>query len=87
MRLGGKRGRAVDGGLSGSGGFVLTAATSSEPDDGLGDGDTVGDIQGFAIGTADAAGQLRAERSGKGTGRALRAQRGRRPPGAARLLA
>lgn len=55
--------------LSGAAGFTLTQATSNEPDNGLGDGDTAGDIQGFAVGTADASGQLRAERSGNGTGR------------------
>jgi hypothetical protein len=48
--------------------LVRAAATrpSSEPDDGLGDGDTPGDIQDFTPGTADAEGGLRAERSGEG---------------------
>jgi endo-1,4-beta-xylanase len=43
--------------------------TSSEPDNGLGDGDTAGDIQGWTAGTDDRTGQLRAERAGGGTGR------------------
>jgi hypothetical protein len=51
------------------GGFTLVAATSNEPDNGLGDGDTANDIQGWLIGTADTAGMFRAERSGKGNGR------------------
>lgn len=55
--------------VSGSGGFVLTAATSDEPDNGLGDGDTANDLQGWSIGSADTAGQVRAERSGTGAGR------------------
>lgn len=49
--------------------FVLTSIASSEPDNGLGDGDTTGDIQGVAFGTPDTAFQLRAERSGRGPGR------------------
>ncbi|WP_308634044.1 PKD domain-containing protein [Paenibacillus silvisoli] len=48
---------------------VLTSITSSEPDDGLGDGDTPNDIQGADYGTPDTAFSLRAERSGNGTGR------------------
>jgi hypothetical protein len=43
--------------------------TSSEPDNGLGDGDTVQDVQGAAFGTADVAFQVRAERAGGGSGR------------------
>jgi HYR domain len=50
-------------------GFVLTSILSNEPDNGLGDGDTAGDIQGAAFGTPDTAFKLRAERSGNGTGR------------------
>ena len=49
--------------------FTLVSATSSEPDNGQGDGDTANDIQGFTIGTPDVTGQLRAERSGGGPGR------------------
>ncbi len=48
---------------------ALVSLTSSEPDNGLGDGDTVGDIQGADIGTDDRKFQLRAERSGTGSGR------------------
>jgi hypothetical protein len=59
----------VDGGVSGASRFSLVSATSNEPDNGLGDGDTANDIQGFAVGTADTSGQLRAERSGRGNGR------------------
>jgi uncharacterized repeat protein (TIGR01451 family) len=55
--------------LSGPVGFSLTAVTSNEPDDGLGDGDMPNDIQGWSIGTPDTSGSLRAERSGKGTDR------------------
>src|SRR5215212_4378439 len=56
--------------LSGSDGFTLKAVTSNEADNGLGDGDTAGDIQGFTLGGPDIAGQLRAERAAQGTGRA-----------------
>ena len=55
--------------LSGPAGFALVEATSSEPDDGLGDGDTAGDIQGWNAGGADTSGWLRAERSANGPGR------------------
>jgi len=48
---------------------TLLSVTSNEPDNGTGDGDTVGDIQGADLGTADDAFQLRAERAGGGTGR------------------
>jgi hypothetical protein len=47
----------------------LVSVTSSEPDDGPGDGNTVGDIAGADIGTDDRSFQLRAERSGSGPGR------------------
>lgn len=49
----------------------LTSITSSEPDDasGGGDGHTVNDIQGAALGTADFTFLLRAERQGSGPGR------------------
>ena len=45
--------------------------TSNEPDDaeGIGDGNTLNDIQGVDPGTADSIFQLRAERSGTGVGR------------------
>lgn len=55
--------------LAGSAGFTLTSATSSESDNGVGDGDTPNDIQGFDLGAPDTSGLLRAERSGNGTGR------------------
>lgn len=48
---------------------TLLSVTSSEPDNGQGDGDTAGDIQGWAVGTDDRSGQLRGERAGGGTGR------------------
>ncbi|MCA0757054.1 PKD domain-containing protein [Paenibacillus sp. N4] len=54
---------------SGIASFELTSITSSEPDDGLGDGDTANDIQGADYGTPDTKFSLRAERSGQGTGR------------------
>jgi hypothetical protein len=47
----------------------LVSVTSSEPDNGNGDGNTVGDVQGADLGTADFDFQLRAERSGGGPGR------------------
>ncbi len=59
----------VDGGTSPEAGFTLVSVASSEPDNGLGDGDTAGDIQGFAPGTGDTSGQVRAECSGRGPGR------------------
>lgn len=52
----------------------LTSITSNEPDNGLGDGDTQGDIEGAAIGVDDRAYSLRAERSGAGSGRVYTVQ-------------
>ena len=49
--------------------FALASVTSSEPDNGLGDGDTAADIQDAAIGTPDTEISLRAERQGIGDGR------------------
>jgi HYR domain len=49
--------------------FQLVSIASNEPDDGLGDGDTTGDIQDAAVGTPDTTFLLRAERSGGGGGR------------------
>jgi hypothetical protein len=51
--------------------WVLSGATSDEPDDaqGGGDGNTVNDIQSADLGTADAKLQLRSERLGNGDGR------------------
>lgn len=47
----------------------LESVTSSEPDNGLGDGDTSNDIQGVEAGTPDYDFDLRAERAGGGSGR------------------
>ena len=47
----------------------LLSISSSEPDDGLGDGDTANDIQGADPGTDDREFGLRAERSGRRDGR------------------
>jgi hypothetical protein len=44
---------------------TLVSVTSSEPDNGIGDGDTVNDIQGVEENTDDRAFSLRSERSGK----------------------
>jgi hypothetical protein len=49
--------------------IALVSITSSEPDDGLGDGDMPDDIQGADFGTEDYEFQLRSERSGLGYGR------------------
>jgi hypothetical protein len=49
--------------------FQLVSIASNEPDNGGGDGDTIGDIQGATVGTPDTSFLLRAERSGRGTGR------------------
>jgi microsomal dipeptidase-like Zn-dependent dipeptidase len=48
---------------------TLVEAISSELDNGLGDGDTAGDISGFILGSEGLLGSLRAERAGTGTGR------------------
>lgn len=47
----------------------LVSITSNEPDNGSGDGNTDGDIQGAEYGQADVSFLLRAERSGKGSSR------------------
>ncbi|MFO7607660.1 MAG: M6 family metalloprotease domain-containing protein [Candidatus Krumholzibacteriia bacterium] len=49
--------------------WELVGVTSNEPDNGLGDGDTAGDIQGADAGTADTIVSLRSERGGLGDGR------------------
>ncbi len=54
---------------SGIAAVTLLSITSNEPDNGPGDGNTDNDIQGAAYGTADFDFELRAERSGKGSGR------------------
>jgi hypothetical protein len=45
------------------------SVTSSVPDNGLGDGDTAGDIAGAATGSDDRSFSVRAERAGNGPGR------------------
>lgn len=55
--------------LAGPDRWWLTGAASDEPDNGQGDGDTAGDLQGWETGTADSQGMVRAERSGKGSDR------------------
>lgn len=55
--------------LSRAAAYALVAAASSEPDNGLGDGDTAGDVSGFVVGSQALAGSLRAERGGGGSGR------------------
>ena len=45
-------------------GIELVSITSSDPDDGTGDGHTTGDVEGAEYGTEDTAFRLRAERSG-----------------------
>jgi len=47
----------------------LVSVTSSEPENGLGDGNTAPDIAGADLGTDDRSVQVRAERSGTGSGR------------------
>jgi hypothetical protein len=55
--------------LCGTPAVVLASISSNEPDDGEGDGNTLGDIQGALLGTADDRFALRAERRVDGTGR------------------
>jgi hypothetical protein len=52
--------------------FVLVSITSNEPDNDIGDGNTVDDIQFETLGTDDVAFQLRSERRGGGDGRKYR---------------
>jgi sialidase-1 len=54
---------------SGPGGYALGAATSSEADAGLDPDDVPGDLAGWEVGTADAGGEVRAERAEAGQGR------------------
>ena len=54
---------------SGPPSVILVSIVSSEPDNGQGDGNTVNDIQGHAVGTYDTTFSLRAERSAQGSGR------------------
>jgi K319-like protein/FG-GAP repeat protein len=49
--------------------IALVSIVANEPDDGTGDGETVGDIQEASPGSDDRAFLLRAERSGGGSGR------------------
>jgi hypothetical protein len=60
---------ATDAASMGPVAVTLLSVMSTEPENGLGDGDTAGDIQGWSIGTNDQSGQLRAERAGGGNGR------------------
>ncbi len=53
-----------DSGGSGANGFTLVSVKSNQADSGFGTGDLANDIQGWAIGTPDLSGQLRAERYG-----------------------
>ena len=53
--------------------IALVSVTSSEPDNGLGDGDTASDIQGADVGMPDTQIMLRAERNGRGNGRSYAA--------------
>ena len=55
--------------ISGSAGFTLVDYSSSEAANGRGDGNTRFDMAGWQLGTPDTSGQVRSERSGKGTGR------------------
>ncbi len=50
-------------------GIVLDSVISNELDNGQGDGNTINDVQGVDAGTADFEFQVRAERSGNGSGR------------------
>lgn len=59
----------LEDGLSGPAGFLLRSVLSSEAEEGRGDGHTLWDVQAWDVGTADTSGLLRAERSGRGTGR------------------
>jgi hypothetical protein len=48
---------------------VLESIISDEPDNGVGDGNTTGDVQSADLGTEDLQFEVRAERAGPGDGR------------------
>lgn len=60
---------ASDEGGTGIASITLVSITSSEAENGTGDGDSAPDIQGAEYGTSDFEFELRAERSGPGDGR------------------
>ena len=62
----------------------FVSVTSSEPDNGPGDGNTIGDIAGADLGTDDRSFQLRAERSGSRSGRTYTSSTRRPTPAATR---
>lgn len=52
-----------------AGGFTLAGIAINQADNGLADGNTVNDVQGFVLGTPDTSGFVRAERAGDGGAR------------------
>jgi hypothetical protein len=52
---------------SGPAGFALVSVISSQPDAGTGGGDRAGDVEGWAVGTDDTHGRLRAALSDHAT--------------------